>query len=688
VTVCAGATLIAGASAQVETLPQQTGSVDLLAQANVRMEGAAPSDLTGTSVAAAGDVNGDGIGDVIIGAEEADAAFVVFGRPSMGTVSLAALGDAGFRMNGALGDLAGSAVARAGDMNGDGLADVMVGATGAKSNAGAVYVVFGRRTGGTVDLANLGSGGFEIDGAAGDSAGYALAGGADVNGDGRPDAVVGAPGAGPNGECSGRVYVVYGKASTTPVSLSAGFAGFRMDGAAAGDEAGYSVGMAGDMTGDGLSEVIVGAPSILVTGCGPYTQRAGAVYVIFGGPGAPNLSLGDPGFSSYGFTIYGAAVGEDTGFSVAGAGDVSGDGHTDVLVGDLYTGRAYVIFGRGSRDSTPIYLSAFGGGGFAISSAAPGDWVGCGVAAAGDVNGDGRADVLLGAGGADYNGRTDSGSAYVVYGTAFPQPVNLGALGSGGFRIDGPEARDVFGCEQTVAAAGDFNGDGRPDLIVGAPEARNEAGARAGVAYIVYGFGTPELAYASSVAATMGKPLSPVKPTRLRRTGEPSFAISPKLPASLTLDTKTGVLSGTPQATQQKTSYTVTMTDLAGQATATLSIEVKAPAPPPPPPPPTVRPKLIAGKLTVGKAIAGKAFTVSTTVKNSKTGHTVKGQVACTGKLSGKPLRATHHSSKTNGKTSCTWQLPKTAHGKHFTGTITDTYNGARISRSFSVKVA
>jgi hypothetical protein len=54
----------------------------------------------------------------------------------------------------------------------------------------------------------------------------------------------------------------------------------------------------------------------------------------------------------------------------------------------------------------------------------------------------------------------------------------------------------------------------------------------------------------------------------------------------------------------------------------------------------------------------------------------------------GKPLRATHHSSKTNGKTSCTWQLPKTAHGKHFTGTITDTYKGAKISRSFSVKIA
>ena len=198
---------------------------------------------------------------------------------------------------------------------------------------------------------------------------------------------------------------------------------------------------------------------------------------------------------------------------------------------------------------------------------------------------------------------------------------------------------------------------------------------------VLYGFGTPELAYVSSVVATVGKPLSPVKPTRLRRTGEPSIAISPTPPTGLNLDTKTGVLSGTPQAARQKANYTVTMTDLVGQATATLSIEAKAPAspPPPPPPPPTVKPKLTASKLAIGKAIAGKTFTVSTTVQNSTTGHTIKGQVACTGKLNGRPLRATHRSSRTNGKTSCTWQLPKTAHGKHFTGTITATYKGARI---------
>jgi PKD repeat protein len=130
----------------------------------------------------------------------------------------------------------------------------------------------------------------------------------------------------------------------------------------------------------------------------------------------------------------------------------------------------------------------------------------------------------------------------------------------------------------------------------------------------------------------------------------------------------------------------LTVTDDSG-ATVSTAQPITVSAPPPPPPPPTA-PKLTAGKLTVGKAVAGKAFTVSTTVKNAKTGKGVKGQVSCTGKLNGKPLPATHHSSSTNGNATCSWQLPKTAHGKRFTGTITDTYKGAKISRAFSVTVA
>jgi len=101
----------------------------------------------------------------------------------------------------------------------------------------------------------------------------------------------------------------------------------------------------------------------------------------------------------------------------------------------------------------------------------------------------------------------------------------------------------------------------------------------------------------------------------------------------------------------------------------------------------TLPPKLTSSKLSVGKAHAGKSFTASMTVKDARTGRGIKGTVSCTGKLAGKPLGASHHSSSTNGQASCTWQLPKTADGKQFTGSIADSYKGVKVSRSFSAKV-
>ena len=700
-TVCGGAALIAGAWAGTGGLPQQSGAVDLLSQANVRIDGAAPEDGAGLTVAAAGDVNGDGIPDVIVGAPNASnngrlfsgSAYVIFGRRSPGTVDLANLGSNGFRIDGPAGNSAvvPMSVAGAGDVNGDGLADVIVGFPAASNNgrmhSGSAYVVFGKRSTTTVDLANLGSGGFRIDGAhAGDETGWSVAGAGDFNGDGLADVIVGAPFANNNApqfKYSGAAYVVYGKKTTTPIDLGNYNAfqageGLRIDGGFTGQTVGYSVAGVGDLKGDGHSDVIVGAPYEV----GPYFQaNVGSAYVIFGTASTGTIDTGAFG-TTLGYRIDGIAPMDGTGSTVAGAGDVNGDGRPDVIVGTgdpqaTGTSSAYIVFGKASTD--PVKLGALGAGGFRITGAATFQGSAPPVSGAGDVNGDGLADVIVGAPAASNNGRGDSGSAYVVFGKASTGTVDLTALGSAGFRIDGAAPGDLAG---VVAAAGDFNGDGRQDVIVGAGDAGNNQRTFSGSAYIVYGYGTPELAY-DPLTATVGTKITPHVPKQLKRTGEPSFSIAPALPAGLTLDAKTGVITGTPTAGKPKTNYTVTMTDLAGQAKATLSIEVKAMSPPP-----AVKPKLTASKLTVGKAIAGKPFTVSTTVKNARTGHTIKGQVACTGKLNGKPLPATHHSSRTNGRTSCTWQLPKTAHGKHFTGTITDTYKAAKISRSFTVKIA
>ena len=101
------------------------------------------------------------------------------------------------------------------------------------------------------------------------------------------------------------------------------------------------------------------------------------------------------------------------------------------------------------------------------------------------MNGDGRADVLVGAFGADYNGRKASGSAYVVFGKASPKRVDLAALGAGGFRVDGAAADDSAG--SSVAGAGDVNQDGRADVLVGAPRADNNRRTGSGSTYVVFG---------------------------------------------------------------------------------------------------------------------------------------------------------------------------------------------------------
>jgi lysophospholipase L1-like esterase len=107
----------------------------------------------------------------------------------------------------------------------------------------------------------------------------------------------------------------------------------------------------------------------------------------------------------------------------------------------------------------------------------------------------------------------------------------------------------------------------------------------------------------------------------------------------------------------------------------------------PPPPPPVSAPTLKAGKLTLSRAAAGKPFTASMLVSNADTGVPARGLVTCQGKLSGKSLRATRHSSSSSGRSSCTWLMPAAAHNKQFTGSITLSYHGSKVSRSFSTNV-
>lgn len=340
------------------------------------MNGSVPDGWFGYSVAGAGDVNGDGIPDFIVG-------LPAYYPPAYAYVYSGADGSLLYEKAlytnqvGGYEEL-GSSVAGAGDVNGDGFADFIVADSRDGDFGGSAFVYSG------ADGALL----YQEHGSTNNwGLGYSVAGAGDVNGDGKADFIIGAPGA-------------YFEASTTHAYVYSGTDGsllYQMSGTY-GTRFGFSVAGAGDLNGDGKADFIVGNPLDQFGG-----NRSGSAFVYSGADG------------SLLFRKDGTSSGDQLGYSVAGAGDVNRDGHADFIIGAPFTDPA------GLADAGSVYLYSGADGNLLFSKdGADGDNLGWSVAGAvagveQDVNGDGNPDFILGAPSA-HHGPAGTGSAY-VYGS-------------------------------------------------------------------------------------------------------------------------------------------------------------------------------------------------------------------------------------------------------------------------------
>ncbi len=465
----AAAAALAALACAAPAAARESGRSELDARGTFVLRGIEDAD----GVSAVGDVDGDGHADVAVWREDDDEARIVLGGERVP-------GLRSFRVAGVQGEETRSIVG-VGDVTGDGLDDMAA----SYGYGDGVAIIAGRRDPRDVNLrrpeqrSTTFAGGPVSHGA----------GAGDVNGDGTDDLLVAGSSEGGGGDDEdefevsevGEAWVVFGGPAMTGRrdlrNLGAG--GFKIVGGGDDGAIAHSAAPAGDVDGDGLGDVVLGAPFAGLVARSESRQMvavSGAAFIVYGRRETTTVDLSRP--SPQATRIDGGSTGF-LGYAVTGPGDVDGDGLADVALSapvhpvlgpanETVRGDAFVVLGRRERRQTHD-VEAPAGAGYRITGVAGGDATGLSLAPGGDVDGDGLADFLLGAPGIPQSSsEAIAGAAHVVYGTREPADLALASPGDRALTLRGTS---VERAGTAVAAGTDLDADGQREILVSRPGA-------------------------------------------------------------------------------------------------------------------------------------------------------------------------------------------------------------------------
>jgi hypothetical protein len=474
-----------------------------LADADSSFLGEAEENSSGAAIANSGDINGDGLDDVVIGAntnseggEHAGQVYIFFGS-SAGWSMDTGLAEADASLVGETDwDYVGAAIAGVGDVNGDNIDDLLIGApfddqpggdpAVCCDGAGVTYLVLGKASGWAMDIPISQADASFWGEVRWDYSGEWVSGAGDVDADGLDDFLIVAPANDEAGTDSGQAYLFLGRSDgwRLGISLADADSSFLGDGR---DDYSWVASGAGDVNGDGFDDFLIGSPHHENESLpGSYGQ----VYLFFGGTTGWEMdtSFADADAS---FVAEQLSAGQSWvcgAGPAAGAGDVNGDGFDDILIGGpghdeigMDAGKAFLFLGRAGDWTMETSLSDAD---LFLYAERAGDEFGTHVAGAGDVDGDGYDDFLVSARMND-DGGTSAGKTYLYFG-------GVGIAGDSppfSASFVGEDVSDRTG--DAIAGQGDVNGDGLDDFLVGAPQS-NEGGLGVGQTYLILGKACPD----------------------------------------------------------------------------------------------------------------------------------------------------------------------------------------------------